>query len=83
MSGAWVSFGDVARQRLGMQAQYASRYVGGHGRAPDLSQGLRFQNTGGKPLDAADYHDIEIHADDVEEFVLRVTHHRRSIGAIP
>ena len=71
----YVNFGDVARSRLGMQCQYASRYVTGiqPDTYPNLSEGLRFQN-----LEASSYHDIQIHQDDVEEFVHRVLEHRSS-----
>jgi hypothetical protein len=71
--GDWVPFGTVARDFCGMQAQYASHYVDGrHPGAPHLGKGLRFRGTGGKALDTADYHNIEIHKDDVETFVRRV-----------
>ena len=62
----FVNFGDVARKRLDMQCQYASQYHGGLHGSPDLTKGLRV--TG----DAKDYHSMEIHKDDVEEFVERV-----------
>jgi len=67
----YVSFGDAAR-KIGIQSQYASRYVRGDddhancGSDPALGRVLRF---GGDP---ADYHDLLIHEDDVDEFVTRV-----------
>lgn len=61
----WVRFGDVARDRCGEQAQYASRYIDGRDGYPHLGAGLRFRG------DPRDYHFILIHADDVEEWVRR------------
>jgi len=69
----FVPFGDVARQQIGMQCQYASGYILGEGRCPNLGDGLRFKNW---PNTSGDYHSIEIHQDDVEEFVRRVKEHR-------
>ena len=62
----FVSFGDVARGRIGQQCQYAVRYLEDR----DLSIGIRW--TG----DPADYHFVKIHKDDVELFVQRVQKHR-------
>lgn len=61
----WVRFGDVARERCGQQAQYASRAIDGRLGYPNLGVGLRFKG------DPRDYHRVLIHADDVEEFVRR------------
>ncbi len=73
----WVDFGHVSRTLCDMQSQYCSRYVDGRGdRTPNLGKGLRFRGTGGKPLNTANYHSIEIHSDDVDEFVKRVREHR-------
>lgn len=59
-----VSFGDVARNLLGQQCQYASRYIDGRVRNyPKLGNGLRFTE-----LDSSSYHDIGIHPEDIEEF---------------
>ncbi len=67
----FVNFGDIARARLRQQCQYASRYVDGKIQGyPNLGEGLRFRGT------PADYHSLEIHQDDVEEFVRRVEQHR-------
>ena len=72
----YVEFGEVARKRLGMQCQYASRYVGGHNDSPDFSQGLRFKG------EKWDYHSLLIHKDDVEEFVRRAMAWRIANGII-
>lgn len=62
-----VAFGDVARGLCGQQSQYASFYVEGKVKGyPALGSGLRFS---GDPMD---YHDLGIHPDDVEEFVVRM-----------
>lgn len=66
----YVDFGNMARERLGIQCQYASRYVDGRIPGwPNLGKGLRFQ---GSPTD---YHFLKIHQDDVEEFVRRYRAH--------
>jgi hypothetical protein len=57
-----------------MQAQYGSRYL----KDPRLGKGIRWR--GGH--EGQTYHDIEIHKDDVEEFVTRVNNHRRENGEI-
>lgn len=62
----YVSFGDVARGQLGEQCQYASRYIQGKLGYECLGDGLRFQN-----LNTGNYHEIQIHQDDVAEFVRR------------
>lgn len=70
----YVGFGDIARGQIGMQCQYASRYVHGVGDYPNLGVGLRFTGTN------ADYHSMKIHKDDVAEFVRRMKEHRSSMG---
>ena len=70
MPGDYVELGDVCRKRLGMQCQYGSRY------ANDLCKDLRYIGT------TADYHSMQIHRDDVEEYVGRVAIYRHKIGAI-
>lgn len=81
----FANFGDVCRNRLGMQCQYGSRYVNpdfsaesakeaGHF-VPYLGEGLRIK---GKP---DNYHSLEIHTDDVDEFVSRVARHKLQCGA--
>lgn len=70
----YTSFGDIARNRLSMQCQYASRYIRGRtGAEPALGEGLRFAH-----MDTGSYHDIEIHRDDVETFVERFLAHRQA-----
>lgn len=61
----FVPFGDVARNRIGMQCQYASRYLNPK-EYPDISHDTRWKG------DIANYHEIYIHKDDVESFVSRV-----------
>ena len=62
----YVDFGDIARGELGMQCQYASRYVSGLDR-PKLAEGLRVL---GDPN--VNYHGLKIHRDDVEEFIPKI-----------
>ena len=71
----FVNFGDVARKRLKMQCQYASRYHGGLHGSPDLTRGLRILGT------PADYHSMMIHKGDVGEFVKNVCDYWARIGA--
>ena len=66
----YVHFGDVARDRCGMQCQYASRYLMGELGHGNLGEGLRWYG------DTADYHGLEIHKDDADEFVRRVREYR-------
>lgn len=65
----WIRLGEIAYDRLHMQTQYAARYIRGRGTEPGFGQGLRFEG------DPADYHDVYVHKDDLEEFVTRVTEH--------
>lgn len=73
-----VDFGDVARQRVGMQCQYASRYVSGEcpkdyqDEYPDVASDPQFGDELRVEGDAGNYHGIRIHADDVDEFVARM-----------
>jgi hypothetical protein len=67
----YINFGDFARNVLGQQCQYASRYTTGKHGDPNLGIGLRFKN-----LDTGNYHDIKIHKDDVKEFETRYKKHR-------
>jgi len=74
------SFGDFARNQLGQQCQYASRYIDGRlDGYPNLGEGLRFNNGfrygTRRELDARDYHDVRIHRDDMEEFKRRYQAH--------
>ena len=73
----YVSLGHISRKQLGMQAQYAARYVDGllddyPDVASDSSFGpeLRVYGTEG------DYHSYMIHQDDAEAFVSRIKQHR-------
>ena len=70
----YINFGDFARNTLGQQCQYASRYVNGKRGSENLGIGLRFENA-----DSCDYHDIRIHKDDVEIFERRYRKHMREL----
>jgi hypothetical protein len=70
---AYTQFGPVARYKIGIQAQYASRYINGMNDYPALGEDLRFRNW---PNAGMNYHAIEIHRDDVDEFVRRVRRQR-------
>jgi hypothetical protein len=80
----YVEFGGVAISRLGMQCQYASRYVGGVcdyenlTSDPTLGRTLRFKERTRTVSSSSNYHDLRIHRDDVEEFVARVKRVRQS-----
>lgn len=78
MPGEWREFGDVCRNECREQAQYGSRYIDGRLGYPNLGEGLRFRARYGGPLDTSDYHFIDIHKDDVEEFVARYQAHKTS-----
>lgn len=67
-SEGFVKFGDVSRSLLHQQSQYSSRYLGGWEKDgyPNLANGIRLKGQ----LD--NYHDLRIHADDVEELVRRI-----------
>ena len=67
----FVNFGKVARKELGMQAQYASRFVDGRHGEPNLGDGLRFK---GLPKD---YHSLMIEENDISEFVSRVKYNQK------
>ena len=77
----YVAFGDAAR-KIGIQSQYASRYVRGDGdhancgSDPALGRELRFIG------DACDYHDLLIHQDDLDEFVRRVRAAKQKEGGL-
>ncbi len=66
----YVRFGDVARDRCGMQCQYCCRYLEGKGGAVDLGSDLRWLGR------TATYHELLIHKDDADEFVRRVRAYR-------
>ncbi len=77
MDYGFISFGDVARNLLGEQCQYASRYIDPaffnhpveNSRYPNLAVGLRvsIDTIGGN------YHAYGIDPKDVDEFVARYT----------
>lgn len=68
----YVDFGDVARKQLGIQSQYASRYLDGvNGEYPNLGKDLRISG------DPRDYHRVQIHKDDVAEFVKRYKEYQK------
>jgi len=84
MSDRFVNFGEISRGRLGLQCQYGCRYTGIDPKGertnyweelgyPDLGKGLRFK--GG----TNNYHALEIHEDDVEEFVRRYKEYLQSL----
>jgi hypothetical protein len=54
-----------------MQCQYCSRYLDPK-ETPYLGEGIRWKGN------VADFHFMEIHKDDVEEFVKRVLEYRRA-----
>src|SRR5579864_7293286 len=65
----YISFGDVARNLMGKQCQYGSRYILGEPDSyPSLGQGLRFN---GLDDPGGNYHTIGIHPQDIEEFIRR------------
>jgi hypothetical protein len=67
----YIRFGDVARDRCGMQCQYASRYLMGELNGyPKLGEDLRWFG------DTGSYHGLMIHKGDADEFVRRVRKHR-------
>jgi len=61
----YIQLGCVAHALLDQQTHYVSRYTETHG------EGLRFKGT------TSDYHGMEIHKDDVVEFVKRVDQARK------
>lgn len=74
-SEGFVTFGDVARELLGRQAQYISSFADGLDKdTPSLSEGLRFKNMLNTRTGEAtgNFHEYRIHKDDIEEFVKRV-----------
>lgn len=66
----YVRFGDVARDRCGMQCQYAARNLAGEHGSGDVGSDLRWHG------DTADYHNLLIHPDDADEFVRRLRKYR-------
>ncbi len=81
----YVSFGDVCRDRLQMQCQYGSRYVDPREKRPGgVYLGRHLSLTG---FDANghvnDYHQLRIHRDDAEQFVMHVAAYKVQVGAWP
>lgn len=77
-SEGYVYLGDIARGLLGMQAQYASRYLDGalpELGYPNFGESLKLKDVfkNGKP--SGNYHDYKIHKDDIETFIQRVKKH--------
>jgi len=70
MDNNYVEFGDVARRQIGMQAQYARRYL----KDEVLGKDIRWSG------DYDNYHFLKIHKDDVATFVDRVKAHREEMG---
>lgn len=70
----YIHFGDVARDRCGMQCQYCRHYLAGEHGSPDLGSDLRWFG------ETSDYHKLQIHKDDADLFVLRVFRHRTEGG---
>ncbi len=68
----YIDFGDVARNQMGQQCQYAARNL----RDPVLSEGVRWKGR------VEDYHGLTIHRDDVATFVARVQAWRVATGQI-
>ena len=66
----YIPFGDVARDRCGMQCQYASRYLAGEHGSPNLGENIRWYGR------TADYHMLMIHKDDGTTFVRRLREFR-------
>ena len=62
------NLGEVCRSQLYMQAQYGARYADRRWEKEYhfCGEGLRIIGT------SADYHSMQIHEDDIEEFVIRV-----------
>lgn len=69
----YVSFGDMVRKRLDMQAQYACHYLFGMNGRPNLGRELLYIGN------ANEYQQLLIHQDDIEEFVYRMKKHRASL----
>ena len=68
-----------ATRKCGLSNQYGSSYILGTDNKPACGEGLRFRNW---PNQGSDYHNIQIHRDDVDTFVERVQGYRREIGQI-
>ncbi len=71
----YLNFGDYVRNTIGMQCQYAYRYLHGVNGNPALGKDLRT-----KRMDTGSYHDILIHKDDAPIFRQRLEDHRKQNG---
>lgn len=69
-----VEFGDVARDQMKMQCQYAVRFLLKMKDHPYLGEGLR---TSG---DSGSYHFVTIHKDDVKTFIERHQAYKKARG---
>ncbi|MBI2545302.1 MAG: hypothetical protein HYW22_01730 [Candidatus Aenigmarchaeota archaeon] len=77
----FVRFGEVAHRELEMQTQYAVQYTGipefrsvRDPNGPNLGKGLRFKTD--KAV-GGNYHGVEIHRDDIAEFVRKVKQYQK------
>ena len=61
----YVSFGDIAREQMDMQCQYAVRYLFPNQDRPYLGEAIRTTGT------IMEYHGVKIHRDDIAEFLRR------------
>ena len=73
-SDGFVSLGDVSRGLLKMQGQYGARYADDlDSDYPNFGKDLRIKGNAGN------YHDMKIHADDIEEFVSKVRNYKENM----
>ncbi len=72
MKDEYVNFGDIARNQMNQQCQYACRYFCNEweGEYPYLGEGLRILGN------SDDYHSMKIHKDDVDMAVKRYLDYR-------
>ena len=72
-SDGFVELGDISRSLLKMQGQYGARYADDSDHDyPNFGHDLRIKG------DAGNYHDMKIHAGDIEEFVNKVNEFKKS-----
>ncbi len=72
-TNGFVELGEVSRSLLKMQGQYGARYADDiDSDYPNFGQDLRIIGNAGN------YHDMKIHADDIEEFVNKVNEFKKS-----
>lgn len=70
----YVDFGEQILDRLGMQSQYAARYLFGVLGSENLGQDLKIEGS------YDDYHFIKIHPADLEIFIQRLIDLKKSKG---